>query len=62
MGIQLTFVKSLGLPTIIVLVGEFATMLIDRTRGIGTTSSTVFLPLFGGGKVLLVKKKCLPNL
>lgn len=43
------------IPIVIIVYGEFTTLLVDRALGIGTSSSTIFLPLFGGGKILLVK-------
>lgn len=51
-GVLFTFIKSLALPVLIVVYGEFTTLLVDRTLGIGTSSWTIFLPIFGGGKIL----------
>lgn len=53
-GTICTFVKSLGLPGLFVVYGEFTTILVDRTLGYGTTSKTNLLPIFGGGKILYV--------
>lgn len=36
----------------IVVYGEFTTLLVDRTYGEGTSSSTYLLHMFGGGRVL----------
>lgn len=47
-----TFIKSLGVPLMIIVYGEFTTLLVDRTYGEGTSSSTYLLNLFGGGKIL----------
>ena len=53
-GIVFTFFKSMAFPLLIVVYGEFTTLLVDRTLGVGTSSTTILLPLFGGGKVLYV--------
>lgn len=51
-GIIFTLLKSIAMPLLIITYGEFTTLLVDRTLGIGTSSPTIFLPLFGGGKIL----------
>lgn len=53
-GIIFTIVKSIAMSTIIIIYGEFTTLLVDRTLGVGTSSSTTFLHYFGGGKILYV--------
>lgn len=40
------------MPLIIIIYGEFTTLLVDRAYSIGTSSDTVMLHLFGGGRVL----------
>ncbi|XP_031626047.1 multidrug resistance protein homolog 65 [Contarinia nasturtii] len=51
-GILFTVLKSVAMPILIIVYGEFTTLLVDRTLGIGTSSTTIFLPLFGGGQIL----------
>lgn len=46
--------KSFGFPFLIIIYGEFTTLLVDRSYGIGTSTPTFILKWFGGGKVLLV--------
>lgn len=52
LGIACTFVKALGIPVFLIVFGEFTTLLVDRTLGYGTSSATVVLHIFGGGKIL----------
>lgn len=40
------------MPVLIIVYGEFTTLLVDRKLNIGTSSSTIFLRIFGGGKTL----------
>lgn len=40
------------MPLLIITYGEFTTLLVDRHYRIGTSSKTVLLQIFGGGKVL----------
>lgn len=51
-GVLLAALASAGMPYSIVIYGEFSSLLVDRTVGIGTSSSTLILHLFGGGKRL----------
>ncbi|XP_055301725.1 multidrug resistance protein homolog 65-like isoform X2 [Sitodiplosis mosellana] len=51
-GIIFTILKAATQPLLILAYSEFTTLLIERTMGIGTSSSTTFLQLFGGGRVL----------
>lgn len=51
-GAACTFIRALGMPGFFVVYGEFTTLLVDRTLGYGTSSTTNILPLFGGGKIL----------
>lgn len=44
--------QSLVYPIAIVVYSELVAMFIDRTLGQGTSSGTIGLPLFGGGKIL----------
>lgn len=52
LGVIFTFLKSLAMPFIIVVYGEFTTLLVDRTYMEGTSSDTFALHWFGGGQVL----------
>lgn len=54
LGVIFTFLKSLVTPLMIVVYGEFTTVLVDRTYGEGTSSATYLLPLMGGGRILYV--------
>lgn len=40
------------MPVLIIVYGEFTTLLVDRKLNNGTSSSTIFLRIFGGGKAL----------
>lgn len=51
-GVICTALKAVGMPTFYVAFGEFTTLLVDRTLGHGTSSATVILHIFGGGKIL----------
>lgn len=51
-GIACTFVKAMAMPVIMILYAELTTLLIDRTLEYGITSTTILLPIFGGGKIL----------
>ncbi|XP_030385057.1 multidrug resistance protein homolog 65 [Scaptodrosophila lebanonensis] len=44
--------RSLVFPIAIVLYSELVAMFIDRTLGVGTSSTTIALPIFGGGTIL----------
>jgi len=44
--------QSLVYPIAIVVYSELVAMFIDRTLGQGTSSVTIGLSLFGGGKIL----------
>ncbi|XP_018348574.1 PREDICTED: multidrug resistance protein homolog 49-like isoform X2 [Trachymyrmex septentrionalis] len=52
LGLILSCFTSLSIPIAIIEYGEFSNMLLDRTRTNDTTTPTVILPLFGGGKIL----------
>uniref|UniRef100_A0A182FDS3 ABC-type xenobiotic transporter n=1 Tax=Anopheles albimanus TaxID=7167 RepID=A0A182FDS3_ANOAL len=52
-GILLASMASLGLPYGVILYGEFTTLLVDRTIGIGKSTDTAILSIFGGGRVLI---------
>ncbi|XP_037037808.1 multidrug resistance protein homolog 65 isoform X3 [Bradysia coprophila] len=52
LGIVFTTLKSFGMPLMIIVYGEFTTLLVDRTYENGTSSNTTLLQLFGGGRVL----------
>lgn len=41
------------MPILIIVYGEFTTLLVDRTMGT-ETNPTIFLQWFGGGRCLLV--------
>lgn len=51
-GILCTIVKAFGMPTFYIVFGEFTTLLVERTLGYGTSSPTIVLHLFGGGRIL----------
>ncbi|XP_055916390.1 multidrug resistance protein homolog 49 [Eupeodes corollae] len=52
LGVILASLGSVGIPYSVVIYGEFTSLLIDRTTGLGTSSPTFILNIFGGGKVL----------
>jgi ATP-binding cassette subfamily B (MDR/TAP) protein 1 len=45
-------VAALGVPYGLILYGEFTTTLVDRTIGIGTSTDTIVLNWYGGGRIL----------
>ncbi|KAH8379789.1 hypothetical protein KR009_007286, partial [Drosophila setifemur] len=47
-----SLLQALVYPIAIVVYSELVAMFIDRTLGQGTSSGTIGLPLFGGGKIL----------
>ncbi|XP_073848261.1 multi drug resistance 49 isoform X1 [Musca autumnalis] len=51
-GILLSCIGACGMPYSIVIYGEFSSLLVDRTVGVGTSSSTWILHIFGGGRKL----------
>lgn len=51
-GCVCTFVKALGIPVLFIGFSEFTTLLVDRALASGTSSRTIFLPIFGGGNIL----------
>ncbi|KAH8380773.1 hypothetical protein KR200_009961, partial [Drosophila serrata] len=51
-GLVAALLQSLVYPIAIVVYSELVAMFIDRTLGQGTSSDTIGLPLFGGGKIL----------
>ncbi|XP_012063835.1 PREDICTED: multidrug resistance protein homolog 49-like [Atta cephalotes] len=52
LGLILGSFVGLSIPIAIIQYGEFSNMLLDRTKENDTTTLTVILPLFGGGKIL----------
>lgn len=52
LGVIFATLGSLGVPYAVVIYGEFTSLLIDRTTGIGTSSPTFILSIFGGGRIL----------
>ncbi|KAK7874401.1 hypothetical protein R5R35_001497 [Gryllus longicercus] len=52
-GLVFGLVTSIGLPVIIILYGEYTTLLVDRNMENVTSSRTHVLDLFGGGRVLV---------
>ncbi|XP_011684594.1 PREDICTED: multidrug resistance protein homolog 49 isoform X2 [Wasmannia auropunctata] len=52
LGLILGGLDGLCIPIVIIEYGEFSTMLLDRTRENDTSTPTVILPWFGGGKIL----------
>ncbi|XP_037948001.1 multidrug resistance protein homolog 49-like isoform X1 [Teleopsis dalmanni] len=51
-GIVLASLASICITYSFVIYGEFTSLLIDRSVGVGTSSPTLVLQLFGGGKKL----------
>lgn len=51
-GVLLACIAAGGMPYSIVIYGEFSSLMVDRTVGVGTSSSTLILHLFGGGRKL----------
>ncbi|XP_012529625.2 multidrug resistance protein homolog 49 isoform X2 [Monomorium pharaonis] len=51
-GIVLGCFVGMCIPAAIIEYGEFSTMLLDRNRENDTTTPTIILPWFGGGKIL----------
>lgn len=51
-GVLSAILGSLGIPFLIVLYGEFTTLLVDRVREEGRTTDTILIRLFGGGRIL----------
>lgn len=51
-GIGVAILKSTIVPISNILFGEYTALLVDRTLGTSTSSTTTLLPLFGGGKTL----------
>lgn len=45
-------IRALVMPIIMITFSEFTSLLVDRTRGVGVSSKTTLLPIFGGGKML----------
>ncbi|XP_018398759.1 PREDICTED: multidrug resistance protein homolog 49 [Cyphomyrmex costatus] len=52
LGLILGCLAGLCIPVAIIQYGEFSNMLLDRNRENDMTTSTIILPLFGGGKIL----------
>lgn len=52
LGVIFTLFKALALPMVIIVYGEFTSLLVERTYGIGTSSPTLMLKWFGGGRIL----------
>lgn len=55
MGFIFTFIKACNHPFLILIYSEFLSLLVERTLQVGTSSPTIFLKWFGGGKVLWEK-------
>lgn len=51
-GCIFTFIKACNYPFLITIYAEYTALLVDRTYGIGTSTPTVILKWFGGGKIL----------
>jgi ATP-binding cassette subfamily B (MDR/TAP) protein 1 len=52
LGLVLSILAGIGVPLIIILYGEFTTMLVDRATDNITSTPTTLLNLFGGGRQL----------
>ncbi|XP_049836069.1 multidrug resistance protein homolog 49-like [Schistocerca gregaria] len=53
LGVTLGIITGLCMPAVIVLYGEFTTILVDRNAENITSSPTTILPLAGGGRILV---------
>ncbi|XP_031637889.1 multidrug resistance protein homolog 65-like, partial [Contarinia nasturtii] len=51
-GLFCTLIKSCTFPFLTLIYGEFTTLLVDRNYGSGTSTPTLVLKWFGGGKIL----------
>jgi ATP-binding cassette subfamily B (MDR/TAP) protein 1 len=51
-GLLLGIAAGCGVPVVIILYGEFTTLLVDRAIENSTSSPTSVLQIFGGGRVL----------
>ncbi|KAJ9598418.1 hypothetical protein L9F63_010893, partial [Diploptera punctata] len=51
-GLVLGVVTGCGVPIVIILYGEFTTLLVDRAIANITSTPTLVLQIFGGGRVL----------
>jgi ATP-binding cassette subfamily B (MDR/TAP) protein 1 len=52
LGLVLSIITGIGLPVILVLYGEFTTMMVDRAKDNITSTPTTLLCIFGGGRQL----------
>lgn len=52
LGCVCTLMKSLTLPWVVIVYGEFTSLMVERS--IGSSSPTILMKLFGGGRILLV--------
>jgi ATP-binding cassette subfamily B (MDR/TAP) protein 1 len=52
LGLVLSIISGIGLPLIIILYGEFTTLMVDRAKDNITSTPTTILCLFGGGRQL----------
>jgi ATP-binding cassette subfamily B (MDR/TAP) protein 1 len=52
LGLVLSIIAGIGLPLILVLYGEFTTMMVDRAKDNITSTPTTLLNIFGGGRQL----------
>ncbi|XP_066999280.2 multidrug resistance protein homolog 49 isoform X2 [Anabrus simplex] len=53
LGVILSLFTGICFPLIIILYGEFTTLLVDRNMENVTSTPTVLLALFGGGRILV---------
>jgi hypothetical protein len=51
-GLLLGIATGCGVPIVIILYGEFTTLLVDRAVENSTSTATSILHIFGGGRVL----------
>lgn len=52
LGVLCTLCKSLTLPWVVIVYGEFTSLLVERNYGFGTSSPTIMLKWFNGGQIL----------
>lgn len=51
-GIFLAILSAFFMPLGVIVYGEFTTILVDRATRTGTSTETIVLSFFGGGKIL----------
>lgn len=54
LGLLFATIGAFGIPFNVIVYGEFTTLLVDRSEAMqeGTSTPTLLINLFGGGKIL----------